>query len=292
MKKVQLGMLIALLTILLTGCGVTRINPGHVGIKVDMAGSQRGVQDYTLRTGWVFYNPLGSQIVEYPTFVQTAVWTKNPNEGRKEDESITFTTKDDMVVNADVSLSYHLDTKKVPDFYVQFRSDDLSAFTYGFLHNVARDKFNEIGGQYTVEQIMGDNGPFLKNVETALQAQVAPYGVSIDQFGFVGAPRPPQQVIEAINAKVQATQLALQKENEVAQAQADAQKQVAEAEGRAKALLTVATAEAEANHKVSESLTPELLQHEAIQKWNGSQPQVLGTGGGLLFNIPVQGGRK
>lgn len=281
-------MAVALAT--LSGC--TRINPGHVGIKVDMAGSQRGVQDYTLRTGWVFYNPLGSTIVEYPTFIQTAVWTKNPNEGRKEDESITFTDKNDMVVNADVSISYHLDQAKVPNFYVQFRTDNIQGFTYGFLHNVARDAFNNVGGHYTVEQIMGDNGQFLQQVQAEIQSKVALYGVSIDQFGFIGAPRPPQQVIDSINATQQAKQLALQKQNEVLQATADAQKAVAEAEGRAKALLTVADAEAQANHKVSESLTPELLQHEAIQKWNGGQPQVLGTGGGLLFNIPVQGGRK
>ena len=31
-----------------------RIGPGRVGIKVDLAGTQRGVEDLPIRTGWVF----------------------------------------------------------------------------------------------------------------------------------------------------------------------------------------------------------------------------------------------
>ncbi len=53
----------------------------------------------------------------------------------------------------------------------------------------------------------------------------------IDQFGFIGSPRPPQSVIDAINAKVQAQQIAVQKQNELVQSQADAAKLVAAAEG-------------------------------------------------------------
>ena len=49
----------------LTGC--TRIGPGHVGIKVDMAGSDRGVLNTPASTGWVFYNPMGTTVIEYPT---------------------------------------------------------------------------------------------------------------------------------------------------------------------------------------------------------------------------------
>lgn len=37
------------------GCSV--VSPGEVGIVVNMAGSNRGVQDYPVRTGYVFYNP-------------------------------------------------------------------------------------------------------------------------------------------------------------------------------------------------------------------------------------------
>lgn len=274
-----------LLTLVVTSLvalgGCTRISPGHVGIVVDLAGKERGVQDYTIRTGWVFYSPIGTQIFEYPTNVQTVQWTKNPNEGNPVDESITFTTKEAVSVNADVSLSYQLDGAKVPSFYVKFRSDDLNTFTYGFLHNVARDAFNEIGGQYTVEQVMGDNAGYLHAVEARVNEQVAPLGVIIQQFGFIGAPRPPENVITAINNAQQAKYLAQQKQNELAQTQAEAAKAVA-----------AATGQAESNKVLANSITPQLLEWQRIQlqwqqlavtdrwiaHWDGKLSQV-STGG-------------
>ena len=60
---------------------VTRINAGYVGVEVNLAGSQRGAQDIPVRTGWIFYSPLKTQVIEFPTFVQTVKWTADINEG-------------------------------------------------------------------------------------------------------------------------------------------------------------------------------------------------------------------
>jgi regulator of protease activity HflC (stomatin/prohibitin superfamily) len=249
-----------------------------------MAGDHKGVSDIPTTTGWTFYNPLGTSVYEYPTFMQSAVWTASKDEGHPSNEEITFTTVDQLQVGADISLAYQLNPAKVPAFYVKFRNDNLDQFTHGFLRNLAREKFDSVAGKYKIEQIMGDNGPFLKEVRDALQKDLDPIGVELQQFGFIGAPRPPQSVINAIQAKVQATQLAIQKQNEVAQAQADAAKHVAEAQGYADALAKRSEAEAEANLRIAKSLTPELVEWQKIQKWNGQLPQV--AGGGLpMINI-------
>lgn len=274
--------------------GCTRIGPGHVGIEINQAGSQRGVQDFTVKTGYLLYNPLFTSVVEYPTYMQTVVWTANPHEGHPTNEELTFTTKDSMVVSADVNLSYQLLADKVPSFYVKFRSDDLDTFTHGFLHNVARDCFNEVAGKFGVEQIMGDNAPFLKDARDCLQGRVTDIGVNIQQFGIIGAPRPPQQVIDSINLKVQAAQIALQKQNEVLQAEADAKKKVAEAEGQAKSAIAIANGEAEANRIRSASINPQIIEWQKlmvtdrwIARWNGQVPQVNAGGNppGMLLNL-------
>jgi regulator of protease activity HflC (stomatin/prohibitin superfamily) len=243
MRNVTVVVVLCFVASILGGC--TRIGPGHVGIEVNQAGSQRGVQDFTVTTGYVFYDPIATSVIEYPTFVQTAVWTHDPGEGHPANEEITFTTKDSMVVSIDVNLSYTLLAEKVPAFYVKFRSDDIETFTNGYLRNVARDCFNETAGSYVVEQIMGDNAPFLKASKECLQNDMNPIGVHIEQFGIIGAPRPPDNVREAINLKVQAAQIALQKQNEVASAEADARKIIAAADGQA-----------QANRKLTESITP------------------------------------
>jgi regulator of protease activity HflC (stomatin/prohibitin superfamily) len=291
MRKLILAALGVLFSLSIGGCGTT-IQPGHVGILVNQYGQNRGVQDYTTTTGRVWYNPISTSVIEYPTYVQTVKWTANPHEGGlndrpgsgTENESITFTTKESMAVNADISLSFQLQPELIPAFYVKFRSDDLSNFTYGFLHNVTRDAMMEIGGHYTVEQIMGNNEPFLHEVRDRIQAQMTPIGVQIQQFGLIGAPRPPQQVVDSINAAEQAKYLALQKQNELEQTKADAAKRIAEAEGLAKA-----------NFALSQSITPNLLEKQRldiqdrwISRWNGQTPTVTsGNSSGLLMTLPT-----
>src|ERR1700761_1468203 len=71
-----------------------RVDAGHVGILVKLAGSSRGVEDIPLATGWVFYNPLTEQLIMFPTSVQNVVWTKDPHEGNPHDESITFSSQE------------------------------------------------------------------------------------------------------------------------------------------------------------------------------------------------------
>lgn len=286
MKKTIRNLLLALLCLsplVLAGC--TTINPGNVGIQISKVGSARGVQDVALKTGLVLYNPMWTEVIEYPTFMQTAKWTKSSTEGSSSDESITFTTKDSSTVNADISVSYQLNYDKAPQFYVKFRADDISQFTDGFMRNVTRDAFNEAAGSYTVEQVMGDNAPLLHDVRALVQAQLNQYGVSVEQLGFIGAPRPPDSVNQAINLKVQAQQIALQKQIEVTQAEADARKNEAYAEGDAQANIIRATADAKANQLRSQSLTPALIQWTAIQKWDGVRPKVEGAGSGLLVNV-------
>ena len=37
---------------------VTRIEAGHVGVEINLAGKQRGASEIPVRTGWVVYSPL------------------------------------------------------------------------------------------------------------------------------------------------------------------------------------------------------------------------------------------
>jgi len=274
------------LAILVLSATVIRIPPGYVGIKVNNLGTHRGVQDIALRTGLVFYTPVASTVFEYPTFVQTAVWTRSLHEGRPINEEISFNSGEGLVFTADVSLAYRLEEARVPHFYVQFRSDDLSAFTHGYLRNVARDAFNELAARYTAEEVYGTKREqLLGQVKERINSEVSGFGVRIEQLGFIGAPRAPQPIVDAINAKIKAIQDALRVENELRQARAQAAKDVAEAEGKARA-----------NQLLASSLSGVLLQwrqleitERAIGKWDGRRPMVEGQSSGLLLSLPVAG---
>jgi regulator of protease activity HflC (stomatin/prohibitin superfamily) len=263
-----------------------RIDPGHVGIVVDLYGRDKGVQNLPVVTGMNFYAPVMTEIYEYPVFVQTAVWTRDANEGSRMNEEVSFSSKEGLVITADISLSYQLVADRVPAFYVKFRSDNLGAFTHGFLRNVARDAFNEESVQYSVEELYSTKKEeFLGKVRDRLNKQVREFGVEVQQFGFIGAPRLPENVVASINSKIKAIQDAIRVENELRAVEAEAKKKVAEAEGVAKA-----------NIAIQNSMTATVLewkrlelQKQALERWNGQLPYYSGGGPVPFIQLPTAG---
>jgi regulator of protease activity HflC (stomatin/prohibitin superfamily) len=277
---------------------VTRIEAGHVGIEINLAGSQRGPSEIPIRTGWVFYSPLQTQIIEFPTYVQTVKWTRDTSEGHPLNEEMGFNSKEGMEILVDVSLSYSIDRDKAPDFYVKYRISDLELFTHGVLRDIVRNSLNEVASTYTVEDIYGEKkAEFLSHVQEMIEKKVAAVGVEVQQFGFIGAPRVPTMIAQSITAKAQAIQEAERARNELATTQAEAAKKIAEAEGDAKSAVTRAQGEADANHILQSSLTPQLLemrkleiQRAMVEKWNGQMPEVeSGQGNGMILQLPVPG---
>lgn len=299
-KLLALGIagLIALLLFFNYVFSITRIGAGYTGVEILLSGSQRGASEIPIRTGWVFYSPLRSQIIEFPTYVQTVKWTRNTDEGRPLNEEMSFNSQGGMEIYTDVSLSYAIEPSKVPDFYLKYRVSDLDLFTHGILRDIVRNSLNEVASTYTVEQIYGEQKTqFLHQVEALIQQKVAPVGVGIQQFGFIGAPRVPEVIASAITAKAQAIQNAERARNELAETQAQAAKKIAEADGDAKSNVARSQGEAEANRIRQTSITPQLLelrrlenQRELINRWNGQLPQVEsgGNNGGLLLQLPRQ----
>jgi regulator of protease activity HflC (stomatin/prohibitin superfamily) len=292
---IAIGVLLVLLVMGLFLLRVTRIEPGHVGVQINLAGNQRGASEIPVRTGWVVYSPLSTEIIEFPTYVQTVKWTKDVNEGHPINEEMGFNSKEGMEIFVDVSLSYAIEAAKVPDFYVKYRVSDMDTFTHGILRDVVRNSLNEVASTYTVEDIYGEKkAEFLRKVQTQIEQKMAPVGVSVQQFGFIGAPRVPAVIATAITAKAQAIQKSEQARNELATTQAEAAKKIAEAEGDAKSLVTRAQGEADANRIRQNSLTPQLLELRRIEnsralidKWNGQLPTVeTGQGNGMILQLP------
>lgn len=274
---------------------VTRIEAGHVGVEINLAGRQRGASEIPVRTGWVLYSPISTQIIEFPTYVQTVKWTRDTSEGHPVNEEMGFNSREGMEILVDVSLSYAIEPTKVPDFYVKYRVEDLERFTHGILRDVVRNSLNEVASTYVVEDIYGEKKTeFLRKVQGMIEQRMSPVGVSVQQFGFIGAPRVPSVIAAAITAKAQAIQQAERARNELATTQAEAAKKIAEAEGDAKSLVTRAQGEADANRIRQSSLTPQLLELRRIEnnralidKWNGQLPTVqTGQSGGMFLQLP------
>ena len=294
MRKLLLAS-VALAALTVGGCAV--VTPGHEGIKVNYYGTDKGVQDIPLVTGMVWYNPFTTSVFVFPTYVQTSQWVNN--------EQMVFNSKEGMVFAADISLSYQIEAAKVPSFYVKFRTDKMETFTNGFLHNIARDAFNEVASTYEADELYTKKDELIPKVLAKINDQTKEFGVVLIQLGYIGALHAPENVTVAIQNKVAAIQNAQRAENQVAQAKAEAasvvagaqgeaDSRVAKAKGEAEALLVEANAKAKANQVLNATLTPTVLQWRQIEvsleyatRWNGEMPQIMGGTPNLFTGFPL-----
>jgi regulator of protease activity HflC (stomatin/prohibitin superfamily) len=260
-----------LLVFLFMSC--ERIDAGHVGVKVNLYGSQKGVDGITEVTGMVFYNPLTTKIYEFPTFVQHKEYTG--------EESFSINSKDGSEFKVSPIVNYQIRTEKVPFIFGKYRRS-LEQIENGFLKTAVYDAFRIATNSYTADSLISNREGFEARVRGILERQLNAEGFLIQQFtsNLVY----PETFVNAINAKNNAVQQALKAENDVRTAEANAKIKVATANGNADALLVQAKAEAEANRMKQQTLTPLLIQLEYVQKWDGKLP-VYGTVPQMFKNI-------
>ena len=264
-----------LLVVLFNSC--ERVDAGHVGVKVNLYGDNKGVDDVVAVTGMVFYNPITTKIYEFPTYIQHKEYRKTEDG----DNSFIVNSKDGSEFSVSPIMNYSVQRDKVPAIFAKYRRP-LADIEEGFLKTAVYDAFRLATNKYTADELISNRAIFEVEVRRLLDAQLLKEGFTINQF--TSNLIYPETFKKSIEAKNNAVQSALRAENEVKTAEAQAKIKVATAEGNAQAMLTSAKAEAEANRMKQQTLTPLLLQLEYINKWDGKLP-VYGTVPQMFKNI-------
>lgn len=259
MKTKTLGISIVLSATLLGGCAT--VPPGNVGVKVYQAGSKRGQME-TLEVGRYGVNPVTEDIYNFPTYRQNLVWERSDNPD--ENEQITLNSSEGASFTADVAISYSFAPDKAEQIFSEFRqSPEVIADVY--VRRMVQDSFNRVGSTMKAIEIYGEQKSlFLDTVLKEIQSDLDPLGFQVHSISFVSL-RPDAELQAAINSVITAKQEAERARQEVEKAKANGEATVA-----------TARAQAEANRLQQESISAELLQQRAIEKWNGVLPQVTG----------------
>jgi hypothetical protein len=95
----------------LTSCS-ERIDAGSEGILVNLYGSDKGVDDVSLVTGRVWYNPFTEEVYEYPTFVQTIDYP-----------AFTINAKDGSEFTVDPTVSLKMIDGNAPKVFKKYRKE-------------------------------------------------------------------------------------------------------------------------------------------------------------------------
>jgi regulator of protease activity HflC (stomatin/prohibitin superfamily) len=279
--------LVMLAALALSAAACTRVDPGNVGIRVSSFGG--GVQTEVVPQGSYKWTGPGFTMYEYPVFKQTVTWSKANN------DPVTFQTGDSMSVGADVGMTYHVGQQCVSKFFSEYRVD-IDKVTNTFILNNVRSAFNNYAANIKdAAELIPEKQALLAHVKSQVRKDLEPNCLYVDDVYLVGEFDLPATIRGAINAKIQATQMAAQRQNEVAQAQAEAQKAVVTAKGEADARVLAAQAEAESIKIKGAALreNQNLVDLTLAERWDGHYPATLITGGerGQILQIPTTAGR-
>ena len=285
MKKVVL-IIIAVVAFVLVIMGMkscTSIPQGNVGVKINLYGSEKGVDGEVLPPGRYFLT-WNEQMFLFPTFQQTYIYTHSKDEGKSIDESFTFQTREGLEVGADIGVIFSIERIKANLLFQRYRHG-IDEIIVGPLRGIIRDAFNKVASNVEVDYVYGvGKSKLIDSVTQLVKRYFEPFGIMIDRLYLSGSFRLPANVTAALNAKIEATQKAAQYQNEVAQAIAEANKQIAKARGDSTSIVIRALGEAQANKAKQLTLTALLVEYEKIQKWDGVLPQV--TGGSIpMINL-------
>jgi regulator of protease activity HflC (stomatin/prohibitin superfamily) len=260
-RKIIIGSVsffLAVIVLFLQPFTFENIDAGNVGIRINLYGTDKGVDNITLVTGRVWYNTWTTKIIEFPTFTQSVDY-----------ESFVITTKDAAEFKVDPKLNYHINPDKVPQIYRQYRRP-LGEIQQGFMKNTIYDAYRIVANSFSSDSVMSNREAFEDRVQNVLTKTLGKDGFIYDQL--TSAITPPPSLRQMIDEKNTSIQARLKAENMAKQAEAEAKVIIARAEGQAKATLIKARAEAEANQLRQKTLTPLLIQQEWVSKWNGVLP--------------------
>lgn len=257
--KTKLGTIGLLVILLVVGSFLTfkveRIDSGQTGVIVNLAGSERGVDDAQVETGWVVYNRFMKQLFEYPAFAQIVDY-----------EPFDIQDKKGTIFKTDPTIEYFIERENAKIVFLRYRKTTEELEQSVILTEV-KNAYKDIAGLYETDSLINHRPAFEKEVEALLRNRLSERGFT---FTNIQSSVKPNEVLQAaIDAKNTAVQNALKVENEKKAAIAEAEKAVAEAKGKA-----------DANHILQESISPELIQLKAVEKWDGKLP--LSTGGNAV----------
>lgn len=262
-SSILLGSLLCSTIIFIRSCD--KVPAGYRGVKVNLYGSDKGVDEQSLGVGRYFIG-WNSELYLFPTFLQNYSW--------KNEQAITMQTSEGLSIKTDAGITYSINPDNVVKVFQKYRLG-VEEITNTFLHNMVRDAMNEVASTMSVEQIYGSQKEiFISKVNNIVKAEAKTNGIEVDKIYLVGSFELPQNVISSINSKIQASQNALKVENEVATAKAEAQKKIVEAEANARQIIINAESQSKANKILAESITQEFVKYQAILKWDGHLPKV------------------
>lgn len=220
-----------------------------------------GVEDRILGEGTHFRVPFLQSV--------TAVSVRT----QKTDVKAEAASKDLQTVNTDIVVNWHLDASKVNKIYQQVGTE------ITVVDRIIVPAVNEVvkaaTAQKTASEVLAKRAELKADVDRLLSERLSKFNVILEDVSIVNVNFSPE-----FNRAIEQKQVAQQEAER-------ALFKTQEASATAQATINLARGEAEANRLKQQSLSAELLQLRAVEKWDGKLPTYNG-GATPFINIPTR----
>jgi len=235
----------------------TIVPAGHVGVQITLGEVNQAV----LNEGAQLVNPISN--IKHVDVRLARANLNNASAG----------TKDIQQVHTDIVINYRMSPAKVPHIYKEFGLD----VDTKVLGPAINESFKSAVGHYTSEELITKRDAVNADIMSRLGEKLAPFNivvnnVSLVNFGFSKAYQ------EAIEQKVIATQAKLRADQDYERIQVEAKSRIAQAKGEAEAIAIQASA-------IQHQGGAAYVQLQAIEKWDGKLPNVMGAGPTPFINV-------
>ena len=252
------GLLVVGVVLLMAAASsIVTIGPGNRGVLMTFGAVHQGV----LTPGLHFKLP----------FVQTV---KQMNvQIQKSQTNETAASRDLQNVSTEVAVNWAINPLDAEWVYQHL--GDESELTNKVIAPVVSNAVKAVAARYNAEDLIESRAKVAAEIEQQIVAALNQYkvqvqGVNITNFQFSHV------YTEAIEQKQVAQQRALQATYDLQRTKIQAEQEVAQAEGQA-----------QAQKLLQQTISAQIIQLKAVEKWNGVLPQVVGGSGTLPMIGPL-----
>lgn len=190
---------------------------------------------------------------------------------QKEEQSASAATSDLQDVNAMLAVNYALDNESALKVYKELGLD----YTDKVINPAIQETFKVVSAKFTASELITRRPEAKQQVVSELTARLEKYGIRVVDVSLTDF-----KLSKAFNDAIEAKQVAQQNAEKAKQ---DLERIKVEAEQA----ITKARGEAESQRLQQQTLTSEMLQKMAIEKWNGVMPTTV-TGESTILSIPIK----
>ncbi|HWG10449.1 MAG TPA: prohibitin family protein [Rhodanobacteraceae bacterium] len=249
--------LIAIIIVLALFSSFVTVGPGERGVLMTFGAVSHGVLDPGLH-------------LKLP-FIQTV---KRMNvQIQKSEATETAASRDLQDISTAVAVNWAIDPSDAE--WVYQRLGDETALSNKVIDPVVSNAVKAVTAKYNAEDLVEKRDLVADQIKNQIVNALAAYkvqvqGVNITNFQFS------QEYTQAIEQKQVAQQRAQQAQYDLERIKVQAEQEVAQAQGQS-----------QAQKLLQSTLTPELIQLKAVDKWNGVLPQVVGGTGTMPLIGPL-----